>query len=190
MTNHTTQIVITTANNVVTNTAIVCSCDPRGVTNWDVSLSPGLVMGDVLKRRDEHVEIHHPAHLGEHAVTPQTVVVDVSDRPRPSVFHMIEMEPETYNESETRYVSSPAVTIKGKFKHQGIECGWKLFYSVTGGQKHVYLVPLATIIDRGQIPSASRRTVNIADGDVIVIRNEAYIIKDDVRMSNPRLVRA
>lgn len=189
MTNHTTQLVINKENNIVTAVTIVCTCYHRPVSTW-TTFDENVSMGEVMIRRENHIEINHPSHLGHSNHTPHAVVVDVSDRPRPSVFHMIEMEPETYNASETRYVSSPVVTIKGKFKHQGIECGWKLFHSITGGQTQVYLVPLATIIDRGQIPSAPRRTVHIKDGDVIVIRHEAYIIKDDVRMSNPRLARA
>lgn len=185
----TTQIVIATASNVVTHVSLVCSCNPDPLLiSW--SVDKDLKLAALIDRRDQHVAINHPKYLGQGNNTPTAVVVDETGRDRRSTFHVIEMTPETYNERVTRYVNSKEFAIRGAFKHQGSECGWKILHSTEGGQTHVYLVPLATIIDRGQIPAEERRKIRIADGDTLVIRNEAYVIHDDVRMANPRLARA
>ena len=188
---NTTQIVLTKVDGKIVTASILCSChvDPL-LVNWGVDKY--LKIASLIARRDQHTALYHPTHLDNEAITKAhvspAVVVDETDRVRPSTMHFIEMDG-TPNAARTRSVSADTTTIRGKFKHQGIECGWRIFHEVSGGQIQVYMVPLATIIDRGQIPSNSRRSVTIVDGDTVVICGEVYEIKDDVRMSNPRLAR-
>lgn len=192
----TAQIVFVQIANRIDTIEIVYSCDTLHHTSRVSGRPPqSTPYRDLVREIDHHIAVHHSEAVVPDIVSrPLAVVVNDDERSvDESVrYHVIPMTRPDHTRGH-RFSSSDDVRITGNFKHQGRPCEWKIFDSIEGGQRQTYMIPLATVIDAAKYRDLSRvptSHVKIYDGDVVILGDTAYVIRDDVAHGNPRLERA